>query len=306
MTPHSCKLFVIFIGLFMNSLFAQTIWEMNPLEVRNLINKKIMSIQAEQPEVHNIIDTEIVSYHRRTPLRIYYPNAEKHLPLVLLIHGGGWVAGSIDTHDNMARYLCQNSKVIVLSVGYENSPENKFPGHLEQCYDALLWAYEKQDILHANGSKIAVVGDSAGGNMAAALCLLTRDRKGPSIHLQVLLNPCPNLTCRGTLERQNDSLDESRWFVTQYVTHNDDVYSPYASPFLASHLQHLPPALVILAENDALYTDGEEYADRLTAFNIPTIKYIQHGVGHLAGNAARASKLAQESLDIAVAALRNF
>lgn len=284
--------------------FSQTLLEMDPHEVRELINKRIMTIEADQPVVSRVIETEIGSNSQKMPVRIYYPNSKENLPLVLLIHGGGWVAGNLETHDNMARYLCQNGQVVILSVGYDNSPENKFPGPLEQCYDALLWAFEEADVLHIDSSKISIIGDSAGGNMAAALCLLARDRQGPTINLQILLNPSPDLTCRGTLERQDDSLDELRWFVTQYVTHVDDVYSTYASPMIASNLSRLPPALVILAEMDALYIDGEKYADRLTAFNIPTIKYIQYGIGHLAGNAARASKLAQESLDIAVEALR--
>ena len=145
--------------------------------------------------------------------------------------------------------------------------------------------------------------DSAGGDIAAALCLLVRDRKGPTIDLQVLINPVVDLTSGGTIQRQDDELDNERWYATQYVQKPHDVMNPYVSPILAKDLTHLPPTLIILAEKDAFRKDDQRYADRLTEAGVPTNTYIQWGVGHLAGNGARASIVARESLDVAVAAL---
>jgi len=298
-------IFTLLIAImFSEDASAQSFWYMKPLDVRDLINEKIFAIPAEKPEIHNVEDITIKHLERTTALRIYMPKESENLPIILLIHGGAWVAGNLDTHDNMARYLCKKGQALVVSVGYLNSPEGKFPLPLEQCYDSLLWIAGHAREFHADPSRLAVVGDSAGGNMAAALCLLARNRKGPAIDLQVLINPAPDLTGNGTIEPQSDELDPVRWYATQYVADPNDVNNPYVSPIKAKVLTDLPPALIILAEKDDLRKDGQRYADRLIAAGIPTNVYIQWGIGHLAGNGARASKVARESLDVAVASLR--
>ncbi len=286
------------------NLSALSFWDMKPHQVRDLINNKILNIEAEKFNVQDVKDIKIEREGRLTPLRIYQPSECLHLPIILLIHGGAWVGGNLDTHDNMARYLCREVQALVVSVGYLNSPEGKFPLPLEQCYDALIWIDEHAGNFHADPARLAVVGDSAGGNMAAALCLLARDRKGPTIYIQVLINPSTDLTGNGTVQRQNDALDPVRWYATQYVADPKDVYNPYVSPMMAKDLSKLPSTLIILAENDDLREDGQRYADRLISSGIPTNVYTQWGVGHLAGNGARASTVARESLDIAVVALR--
>ena len=187
------KLFLVIfcIGVLMitGKALAQNFWEMGPDKVRKMLNEKFLAIEAEIPQVSNVENITIKNDDRTTPLRIYIPNEQKDLPIILYIHGGAWVAGSLDTHDNLARYLCKNVQALVISVGYLNAPEGKFPVPLEQCYDALLWIAAHAQKFNTNSSRLAVVGDSAGGGMAAALCLLARDRKGPTIDLQVLINP---------------------------------------------------------------------------------------------------------------------
>jgi acetyl esterase len=140
--------------------------------------------------------------------------------------------------------------------------------------------------------------------MAAALCLMARDRQGPKIDLQVLINPVTDLTGSGTLERQNDALDVIRWQALQYVSDPKDASNGYVSPFVASNLSHLPDAVVLLAEKDDLKEDGQRYAERLRSAGVPTFIYCQKNMGHLAGHGARASFQARESLDIAVDALK--
>lgn len=236
MTKYLLFTLTIVLG-FIENASAQSLWDMHPHEVRDLINQKILGIESERPEVQNV-------------------------------------------------------------------NEGKFPLPLEQCYDALLWINENAQKFHGERNRLAVVGDSAGGNMAAALCLLTRDRQGPNIDLQVLVNPSPDLTGGGTIQRQGDSLDTLRWYATQYVSDPSDANDPYVSPIMAKSLSNLPPAVIILAENDALRNDGQKYADRLIAAGTATNIYIQWGIGHLAGNGARASRVACESLDIASDAIK--
>ena len=128
------KFLIIGAVLLMQNVHASapSWWDMTPEMVRERINQRIMSIEAPIPIVASVIDQTVNRDDRNTPIRIYRPNTENDLPLILLIHGGAWVAGNLDTHDNLARYLCSESKAIVVSVGYLNAPEGKFPLPLEQ------------------------------------------------------------------------------------------------------------------------------------------------------------------------------
>jgi acetyl esterase len=242
------NLFFLFLMTFAaTNATASTIWEKTPQEMRELINQKIMALDAKRPEVNSVSDCTIEVEGRKTPLRVYKPNALQNLPLILMIHGGGWVAGNLDTHDNLARYLCRKARAVVVSVGYLNSPEGKFPLPLLQCYDALAWSIKEAHELNIDRARIALVGDSAGGLMAAALSQLVRDQQGPPITLQVLINPATDLSGNGTLQPQGDALDNLRWFATQYVKEPQDVYNPYCSPLLATIFKELPTTLVLLA-----------------------------------------------------------
>ncbi|QLH35833.1 MAG: alpha/beta hydrolase fold domain-containing protein [Parachlamydiaceae bacterium] len=138
-------------------------WDLGPYKVREKLNQRILSIKAPLNPVKSIQNITIKNEKRSTPIRIYFPYKEKDIPIILLIHGGAWVAGNLETHDNLARYLCAETDALVLSVGYLNAPEGKFPFALEQCYDALNWIIENAQTYSADSSKIAVVGDSAGG-----------------------------------------------------------------------------------------------------------------------------------------------
>lgn len=297
---------MLYMGVLMmtDNAIAESFREMGPDKVRKMLNEKFLAIEGEKAEVFKVENITIKNVDRSTPLRIYIPNDQKELPIILFIHGGAWVAGSLDTHDHLARYLCRGAQALVVSVGYLNPPEGKFPFPLEQCYDALLWIVDHAKQFNANPGHLAVVGDSAGGGMAAALCLLDRDRKGPHIDFQVLINPVVNNTWGGTLEPQGDKFDDERWITSQYVVDPKDASNPYVSPLLAKDVSNLPPGVIILAEKDMFRPDAQKYAERLQAAGIFTNVYTQAGVGHLAGNGGRASKLAQESLDVAVAALR--
>jgi len=290
------KLRMIFaLTIWIGTMTAQSIWDQDPLEIRNTINQKIMAIEGEKTPVMSIDDLVI---DNSTPIRIYRPSEHVDLPAILFIHGGAWIGGNLDTHDNLARYLCAKTGSLVVSVGYLNSPEGKFPFPLMQCYLALEWTIQNE-----TPSSLTVVGDSAGGNMAAALCMMARDRKRPKIDRQVLINPATDLS--HGVEQQNDPFDSIRYFTKHYVPNSCDLTNYYLSPLHAKDLNHLPPALVILAENDLLKEMGQRYADRLAEAGIPTTVYIQQGVDHLAGHGARVATLAKESLDEAVTWIRS-
>lgn len=274
-------------------------WGMGPTLVRAAINDGCMKVQAPALDVGSVSEFTVESAIRKTRVRIYRPDVHKNIPAILMIHGGAWVGGNLDTHDNLARYLCVKTQALVVSVGYVNAPEGKFPLQLEQSYDVLLWMIENKDKLSLDPSKIAIVGDSSGGNMTAALCLMARDRKGPKAALQVLINPSPDLSFE-----KEDFLNPLQWQGLQYVNEVNELINPYVSPLLAPDLHNLPPALVILAELDELRGLGQKYADRLMLAGIPTRVYCQHGVGHLAADAARVSQKAIESIDMAVAAIK--
>lgn len=283
---------------FSENLLAQSFWNMTPPDVRNRINRNILAIEAEKPQVHKV--QEIKTDTGET-LRIFTPNDSENLPIILLMHGGGWVGGNLETHDYMARYISKEVNALVFLIDFVNSPEGKFPQALEQCYNALLWICAHAKEFHTNGCLLAVVGDSAGGNLAAALCLMARDRRGPAINLQVLINPYLDLV-KGLYSKDED-YDQLRWFAAQYVKDPEDVCHPYASP-LKADLANLPRACILAAEEDELFEDGQKYAELLRGAKVPVNFYTQWKIGHLAGKGARACLEARESLDVAAAALR--
>jgi acetyl esterase len=201
------------------------------------------------------------------PVRIYTPEGEAPLPVVVFFHGGGWVIGSLDTHDGLCRALARAVPAIVVAVDYRLAPENPFPAGLDDSYAALGWVAENSASFGGDPARLAVAGDSAGGNLSAAVTLLSRDRGGPAIAHQLLIYPATNLRGDTVSMRENAEgyfLTRSlmAWFGSQYVTHEQTAL-PHASPLLAPDLAGLPPATVITAEFDPLRDEGEAYAARL-------------------------------------------
>ncbi len=270
-------------------LASTSLWQTPPHEIREVVNTRIMSIEGSTANIYKVKDTKIDDI----PVRIYVPSEKKVLAAIFFIHGGAFVGGNLDTHDNLARYLATKTACEVVSVGYSLSPEAKFPKAIEECYKVLT-------CLSKDFSKIIVVGDSSGGNIAAALCILARDKNGPQPVLQVLINPVLDLTCNGVLTKQNDALDVARWQVKQYISDPKDTFLPLVSPLLLKDFKGLPQALIIVAEDDELKAQGEAFNERLKEANVPTELYCQQNTGHLAGDAARASTKALPSLDVAV------
>lgn len=225
------------------------------------------------------------------PVRIYVPDSPGPHPAVLFIHGGGWALGAIKYSDPLCRALCRASQMVIASVEYRLAPEHPFPAGLEDSYSVLEWLHANATQVGAQPGLIAVCGDSAGGNLATSVALLSRDRHGPRIALQVLIYPAldPTLsrpsfeTCA---EGYGLTRDDMRLYWDLYLSAPDDAANPYASPLRSQALNGLPPALILVAEFDPLTDDGEAYAEMLRAAGVSAtvIRYpgMIHGfIGHL-------------------------
>jgi acetyl esterase len=188
----------------------------------------------------------------------------------------------------------------VASVEYRLAPEHKFPAQVEDCYAATCWLAEHSARLGVDPDRLAVIGDSAGAMFAASVCLMSRDRKGPSIRCQVLVNPALDLT------RDRSEYDEGiRIYLKSYLKERNDASHPYASPLLAGTLKGLPPAFIVTAEKDVWEDEGEQYARRLRMDGVASNVHRQYGVGHLGPLWARAAPSALLALDLPAAYLRD-
>ena len=203
-------------------------------------------------------------------LRIYAPAGDGPFPIAMMFHGGGWVIGDLDTADGQCRGVRDSAGCVVVSVDYRLAPEHRFPAAAEDCYAATCWARENAASLQGDPERFAVVGDSAGGNLAAVVALMARDRRGPAIDLQVLVYPVTDGVTFDTPSYRDNAdgymltTEAMHWFWDQYADSAERA-NPYASPARADDLADLPPALVLTAEFDPLRDEGEAYAARLEA-----------------------------------------
>lgn len=249
---------------------------------------------AELPDIHTLTATEARAHYdlrtsglqptssigevfdRTIPgpagdlsIRVYRPvDAGEATPCMLFFHGGGWVIGTIDTHDLVCRALCEAMDATVVSVDYRLAPEHPFPAAPDDCEAATRWVAEHGAEIGVDGSRLAVCGDSAGGNLAAVVT--QRCRTGPTIAAQALVYPATDMSDRtrpSLLDNAEGYLLTSaamEWFYGHYLTDESDVTSPDASPLLGD-VTALPPALVLTAEFDPLRDEGQAYAEALVA-----------------------------------------
>lgn len=207
------------------------------------------------------------------PVRVYTPAGTAPFPVLIYIHGGGWVIGSRDSHDDLCRSLCHRAGAVVVSVEYRRAPEHKFPAALEDCYSALCWCAGGAGGI-GDAGRLAVAGDSAGGNLSAALCLYARGKGGPPLRFQVLIYPATNCAfdtasyheCAEGFGLLRDAMIH---YWNCYLGKLEDARNPYASVLQAADLRGLPPALIQTAQFDVLRDDGEAYAARLSRAGVP-------------------------------------
>jgi acetyl esterase len=246
----------------------------------------LASAMREKPEkLMQTKDREIPGPQGTIPIRIYTPEGPGPFPLLVYFHGGGWVIGNLDTHDNICHSLSGIAECVTVAVDYRLAPEHKYPAAPEDCYAATKWAVEHADELHTRPELLAVGGDSAGGNLATVVTMLARERGGPKILYQLLLYPVTdyNFDTPSYLENAEGlylTRDSMIWFWNQYVSSEEEGRQLYASPIQAEDLHNLPPAMIITAEYDPLRDEGEAYAQRLKAADVSVEAIRYPGVIH--------------------------
>jgi acetyl esterase len=220
------------------------------------------------------------------PVRIYRAEGiSTAAPAVVFFHGGGWVIGDLESHDNFCRALANRTRAVVVAIDYRLAPEHRYPAAAEDCYAATCWVAEHGAEIGVDGSRIAIAGDSAGGNLAAAVALMARDRGAPALRHQVLIYPVADHDFGTPSYRDNASCylltrDDMQWFWQHYVPDEAQRNEAYASPLRAEKLDGLPPATVVTAEYDPLRDEGEAYAARLRASGVPTVATRYDGQVH--------------------------
>lgn len=214
--------------------------------------------------------------------RLYQPApAEAPRPVILYYHGGGWRTGDLDSHDRICRRLARAGRLPVLAVDYRRTPEYRYPAALDDAYAALQWVAANGSAIGVDGARPIVMGDSAGGNLAAAVCLRARDEAGPAIACQVLVYPVIDLTNTSRPSYLDFATgyfltrDRMQGFIDDYVPTLEQRTESYASPIFAATLAKLPPALIITAAFDPLRDEGKAYADRLAAAGVP-VRYREY------------------------------
>ena len=250
--------------------------ELSPTEARALYSAgQVPSTEV----VHEIRDIQAGSI----PCRLYRPSANTDLGLLVFFHGGGWVIGDLNSHDGVCRSLANKSGHAVLSVDYRLAPEHKFPAAFDDCVAAVKWAFEHSKALGIDNSRMAVGGDSAGGNLAAAVALA----EVVPLKFQMLIYPAVDMRMESPSISENANAPiltkaVMAWFVAHYINGDADKSNISASPMLASdeQLKKMPPAIVITAQFDPLRDEGEAYGKRLVENGVSTTITRYNGAFH--------------------------
>jgi acetyl esterase len=284
---------------------------LSPKDARQLFLETRPASTPTPPEIGSVRNVVAEGAQVPIPLRVYRPAgvpATTPLPAYVYFHGGGWVIGDLETHDVLCRQLTAASGASVISVDYRLAPEHKFPAAADDAWAATRWVVAHAGELGLDGRRLAVGGDSAGGNLAAVVALMARDAGAPAINLQVLIYPVTDVM-RET--RSYDDFaegymltrDSMRWFIAHYLKSKDDARDWRVSPLRAPSLAGLPPALIVTAGNDPLRDEGEMYGGRLRDAGV-MVDYVCYGgmihgfvgMGKLIDTAQRAVSLIGDSL----------
>lgn len=256
-------------------------------------------------------DRVIPGPHGDIPVRVYTPlNGSGPLPCLVYFHGGGWVIGDLETTNAICRTLAAEAGCVVVSVDYRLSPEHKYPVPFDDCYAATTWVADNGSEIGVDSSKIAVGGDSAGGNLAAAVALRARDEAGPSLAMQLLVYPVTDHSFGTDSYKSNGenyllTKDMMTWFWDHYLASESEGDLAYVSPLRADDLSNLPPATVFTAEFDPLRDEGEAYAKRLKDAGIAVSQKRFDGQIHAFFTMLLVFEAATEAAQLAGADLRS-
>jgi acetyl esterase len=272
-----------------------------------------MAALAGPPEpVKDATDLEIAGPVGRIPARLYIPEHQDTSGIMIYLHGGGWVIGNPDTVDAPVRALANRSRIAILSVDYRLAPEHRYPGALDDADSALIWAAEKENLRRFGFEprSVLVGGDSAGGNLSAALALRSRDTNGPHISFALLIYPALDCDYSTKSHRECGSdwgtvtTDDVSWFQRLYVSNASELQSPYVSPLRADDFSNLPPTFVVTAEIDPLRDEQTAYVERLRQAGVRAEQKIYSGLCHGFFQLGGMVPMAHTAIDDAAAAMR--
>lgn len=277
-------------------------------------SRRLMNLKILDPfkPFYRTLDTKIYNDGREVPIRIYFPNEESYdtvdiedfqrknerintgamtdntFPVILYIHGGGFVTESVESYNRVCWNLAKHTRHVVVSIDYPLAPEHKFPTQVEDCYAVAKAIYQDRSILNAEPKQITVMGDSAGGNITAALCQMARDRQEFMPPGQILIYPCVNndYSLEGAfpsvLENGRDYLltrQNMADYLDFYQSSKEDRENPYFAPLLAEDFSGLPRTLIVTGELDPLRDEGEAYGEKLREAGVPvTMHRIKEGI----------------------------
>jgi len=248
--------------------------EMSVAEARAAITALATAAGAPEP-VAQVEDRTIPGPAGEIPIRVYRPEGQEALPVLVYFHGGGWVIGNLETHDPLCRHLANAVGCVVASVDYRLAPEHPYPAAIDDAYAATAWIAQNAALLDGDRRRIAVAGDSAGGNLAAAVSLMARDKGRPHLVFQLLVYPVTDAPGAGNHAsyRENGegyflTAQMMHWFWNHYCT-KSDLDDAYLCPLRAKDVAKVPPALVVTAEFDPLRDEGEAYGRRLREAGVP-------------------------------------
>jgi acetyl esterase len=268
---------------------------LTPVQARRQLHEMRAAMKQPQPTVAEVKDLSAGGPHGSIPLRLYRGRAatvDRTQPVLIYFHGGGWVIGDIETHDNLCRSLANAADCTVISVDYRLAPEHKFPAAVDDCWAATTWVADHAADLAVDPGRLAVGGDSAGGNLATVVSRLAVANGGPRIVYQVLLYPTVDLGfTHDSFKRvgtgYNLTSASMLWFRELYLRDLQDVDDWRASPLRADDLTNMPPAFIATAGCDPLCDEGEAYAKLLEGSNVPvTFRHLpgqMHGFATMSG-----------------------
>lgn len=264
---------------------ARPVYELTVEEAR-AADREASRLGGGSPEpVGRVTNRAVPGPRGPIPIRLYAPDDRVPLPVLVYFFGGGWLLGSIESSDPIYRRLANAARCAVVAVGYRLAPEHCFPAAVEDCYAATCWIAEHAAELGLDPRRVAVGGGSAGGNLAAVVALLGRERRGPPLVHQLLVYPVTDhMADTHSMRECGDPyfLDarSMAWCWSHYLADASDGASPLASPLRAADVSRFPPALVITAENDPLRDEGELYAARLAEEGVPVEQTRYDGMAH--------------------------
>jgi acetyl esterase len=295
----------------MPQLANSQLWRMAPDEARSEFRSLWQLANATAPAIGKTEHLEAAGADGPIPLRLYTPVAAggTSLPAIVYFHGGGFVVGDLDSHDALCRTLANESGCLLLSVDYRLAPEHKFPAGVEDCLAALSWVEDNASRLGIDPNRIAVAGDSAGGNLAAVVCLLAEEQGRPHVAFQLLLYPVTSLRHDApSVQAFGDgymlNLPTLEWFATHYLPAGAERSDKRLSPLAAASHRGLPPAYIVTAGFDPVRDEGRAYAEALKAAGVAVQHVDYPTMIHGFCNMQAVVPIAGEALAAAAAALR--